>query len=76
MKAYVVFIGIALLTACATPTVEPTAREGEPTVLIYLVSHGWHTGLVIRCADVPEGAVARGRQFPAGRISRNRLGRP
>ena len=64
MKAYVLFIGIALLTACATPTVEPTAREGEPTVLIYLVSHGWHTGLIIRCADVPEGLWPEAGDFP------------
>lgn len=64
MKAYFVFMGIALLTACATPTVEPMAREGKPTVLIHLVSHGWHTGLIIRRADVPEGLWPEAGDFP------------
>lgn len=64
MKVYVLFIGMALLTACATPAAEPTAREGEPTVPVYLVSHGWHTGLVIRRADVPEGLWPEASDFP------------
>ncbi|OGI52485.1 MAG: hypothetical protein A3E57_02415 [Candidatus Muproteobacteria bacterium RIFCSPHIGHO2_12_FULL_60_33] len=64
MKACVLFIGLALLTACATPTGEPTAREGEPTAPIYLVSHGWHTGLVMRRADIPVGLWPEAGDFP------------
>ena len=64
MKACVLFIGMALLTACATPTGEPAARAGEPTVPIYLVSHGWHTGLVIQRADIPVGLWPEAGDFP------------
>lgn len=64
MKACVLFIGMVLLTACAMPTGEPAAREGEPTVPIYLVSHGWHTGIVLRRADIPAGLWPEVGDFP------------
>ncbi len=57
-------MGIALLCACTTPTVEPIAHEGEPTTRIYLVGHGWHTGLIIRHTDVPEVLWPEAGDFP------------
>lgn len=57
-------MGIVLLSACATPTLEPMAHEGEPTTPIYLVGHGWHTGLVMRHTDLPEGLWPEAGDFP------------
>jgi len=40
-----------LLAACSSaPELEPT--DGPRDVTIYVVSHGWHTGIVVRTADV------------------------
>lgn len=64
MKACVLCIAMALLIACATPPTKLTARESEPTVPIYLVSYSWHTGLVTRRADVPEGLWPEAGDFP------------
>lgn len=55
---------MALLTACATPMAEPTAREDTPTVPVFLVSHGWHTGIVIRRADIPARLWPEVGDFP------------
>lgn len=44
---------VALLAGCAGPVsgLFPP-RAGEPTRTVYLVSHGWHTGIVLRTADL------------------------
>lgn len=64
MKAYVLFMGVVLLSACATPMVEPMAHDGVPTARIYLVGHGWHAGLVIRHSDLPESLWPEANDFP------------
>ena len=33
---------------------------------IYVVNHGWHTGLVVRRGDIPEGLWPEQRQAPPG----------
>lgn len=33
---------------------------------VYVVNHGWHTGLVIRRGDIPEGLWPEHRQAPPG----------
>ncbi len=47
---------LALVAGCAGPIrgLYPP-REGEPVRSVYVVSHGWHTGLVVRRMDVPAG---------------------
>ena len=54
-----------LLLACTAPTAGlfPPGPD-EPTKSIYLVSHGWHAGLVIRRADIPPGTWPQAREFP------------
>ncbi len=43
-------------TACAeAPPALETTFESQPRT-IYLVSHGWHTGIVIRLSDLPHDA--------------------
>lgn len=40
------------ITACtATPHIEPS--DGARDHLIHVVRHGWHTGIVVRIADIP-----------------------
>jgi uncharacterized protein (TIGR02117 family) len=51
--------------ACAAPGPAPDLpREGEPAVKIYLVAHDWHTGIVLRRADIPHGLWPETRDFP------------
>lgn len=64
MKAYALFMVAVLLSACAIPMVESIAHEGEARSRIYLVGHGWHTGLVIRYTDLPEGIWPEAGDFP------------
>jgi uncharacterized protein (TIGR02117 family) len=41
---------------------------GEATVTIYVVGHGWHTGIVIRRDDIPAEAWPEYRRFLAARF--------
>jgi len=41
---------------------------GEATVTVYVVSHGWHTGIVIRRDDIPAEAWPEHRRFLATRF--------
>lgn len=61
-------IAMALLSACATPVAVPTARDAEPVTSVYLVSHGWHTGIVIRRSDIPPALWPESRDFPAAEL--------
>lgn len=42
--------------------------QGEDLRDIYLVRHGWHAGIVVRRADVPDVLLPEKRDFPAGRF--------
>jgi hypothetical protein len=51
--------------ACAGPVKEIyLPSKDEPTRSIYLVSHGWHTGIVIKRTDIPtaSGPISRYNQ--------------
>lgn len=52
-----------LLVGCASPGLE---RAGAPTrgPQIYVAAHGWHSGLIVRTADLPPGAWPAQRYFP------------
>lgn len=45
---------LVLLSACSSlpHAVAPTAQATGPSKPVYLVSHGWHTGIVVPAADV------------------------
>lgn len=49
-------VAIALASGCAGPGrgLGVVDAEARPKT-VHVVSHGWHTGLVIRRADIPEG---------------------
>ncbi len=46
--------GIALAGCVAPVTSLYTLRADEPSRLAYVVTHGWHTGIAVRTADVPQ----------------------
>ncbi len=64
-------IALAAVGGCAAPApakgLFPPA-ENAPSKNIYLVSHGWHAGIVIQRADIPEGVCTEHeRDFPEAR---------
>ena len=52
--------------ACSAPLREtyPPARA-EPVASVAVISHGWHTGIVVRPADIPEGVWPERRYLGA-----------
>ena len=62
----VVIVLLSLLQfACASPPkgLFPPGPD-EPGAAIYLVSHGWHAGIVIKRADIPAGVWPQHNEFP------------
>ena len=50
--------------ACTTAVKElPATREEAPGVPVYLVSHGWHAGIVVRRSDIPASTWPSHRDF-------------
>jgi uncharacterized protein (TIGR02117 family) len=64
----VVFALVAsLLMGCVAPaTNATTAGIEDSTALhtVYVVSHGWHTGIVVRSRDIPTGIWPESGDFP------------
>ncbi len=59
-------VGLLLLgSACAGPATQTFhfSDHGEPFSSIYVVNHGWHTGLVVKRADIPLGLVPEAADF-------------
>lgn len=55
----------ALLVACAAPPKDLfPPGPNEPSKTIYLVSHGWHAGIVVKRADIPPGTWPQHNDFP------------
>jgi uncharacterized protein (TIGR02117 family) len=50
--------------ACAAPRATPPIPRGASTVSVYVVSHGWHSGIAVRYTDVPEGLWPEAGDFP------------
>lgn len=54
IRIWILFIA-ASCCACATPFRDaPAPSKSEPRNTIYLVSHGWHAGIVLRRAEIPD----------------------
>ena len=54
-----------VVCGCAVPrAVTAPPHPSEPTVPVYLVSHDWHTGIVIRRPDIPAGLWPEAGDFP------------
>ena len=66
LKRFLLLVFCAVVVACAgaeTKTASP-ARPDEPGKTVYLASHGWHAGIVIRRADIPDGVWPEHRDLP------------
>lgn len=59
---------ILLAVGCgagATPGGEvPAPAERDPRNMIYLVNHGWHAGIVLQHAEIPDGVWPASGDFP------------
>jgi uncharacterized protein (TIGR02117 family) len=56
LRSACLYLGFTL--ACATSTQESRRVQAGPSAKVtYVVSHGWHTGLVLRKADIPATVV-------------------
>jgi len=66
LKAALLFLIITVCSGCAAPVKELSLpAAGEPSASVYLVNHGWHTGLMVRRADIPHGLWPESADFPA-----------
>ncbi|HJW82214.1 MAG TPA: hypothetical protein VJ396_08210, partial [Acidiferrobacterales bacterium] len=53
-----------LLGACAVPEMNSLpAEDGAARKPVYLVSHGWHAGIVVRRADLPAAVWPESEDF-------------
>ncbi len=61
----VLLLVVAILAlGCAGPVHDLyPPRAGESAIPIWVVSHGWHTGIVVRRQDVPDGLWPQLRDF-------------
>jgi uncharacterized protein (TIGR02117 family) len=50
-------LSAVMLAACAAPRPGPASPLGEEGSVfsVYLVAHGWHTGIAVRRTDIPPG---------------------
>jgi uncharacterized protein (TIGR02117 family) len=62
-------LSLCLLWLCSACTglaeAPPSPDRGEPSASIYVIGQGWHVGLAVRRADIPQGLVPESADFPA-----------
>jgi uncharacterized protein (TIGR02117 family) len=64
IHAFILLMSV-LLCACASPPKDLSPPgPGEPFIIIYLVSHGWHAGIVVKRADIPAHIWPQHNDFP------------
>jgi uncharacterized protein (TIGR02117 family) len=55
---------LALGACTALPPNPASPQDDEPRIAIYLVAHDKHSGIAVRCADIPAGLWPEIRDFP------------
>ncbi len=64
IRIWILFLAVSCST-CAAPIRETLApSESELRKTIYLVNHGWHAGIVLRRADIPDNIWPKLGNFP------------
>jgi uncharacterized protein (TIGR02117 family) len=64
IRIWILFLA-ASCSACAAPVRDaPAPSESEPRKTIYLVNHGWHAGIVLRRAEIPDSVWPAPGDFP------------
>jgi uncharacterized protein (TIGR02117 family) len=51
-------------TGCSATPVQTTPAGEEAARIVWVVSHGWHTGIIVRTGDIPEGAWPERVHYP------------
>jgi uncharacterized protein (TIGR02117 family) len=57
-------MSVQFVAACAAPPTRTPPMPEEPRKTIYVVSHGWHTGIVMRRDDVSRRHWPEASDFP------------
>ena len=63
IHAFIVLVSAILVACTSPPKVLFPLGQNEPPKIIYLVSHGWHAGIVVRRADIPSGTWPQHNDF-------------
>ena len=64
IQTFVVIISVLLFACVSPPKGLFPPGPNEPSKTIYLVSHGWHAGIVVKRADIPPGIWPQHNDFP------------
>lgn len=66
MKRFLLVVICIACSSCAGPEIKSDlpSEPDEPARTIYLVSHGWHAGIVIRRNDILDTVWPENRDFP------------
>jgi uncharacterized protein (TIGR02117 family) len=64
LAALLLIAVLYLLLGCTANGVPEALREAGPTRPVWLVAPGWHTGLLIRRADIPPERLPERADFP------------
>lgn len=64
IRIWILFLAVSC-GACAAPisNAQPSS-ESDPRIMIYLVSHGWHAGIVVRYAGISDVIWPAAEDFP------------
>lgn len=49
---------------CSATPVQSDPADEAPARIVWVVSHGWHTGMIVRTGDIPEGAWPERAHYP------------
>ena len=64
IHAFILLMSV-LMCACASPPIDlAPPGPSAPSITIYLVSHGWHAGIVVKRAHIPPGVWPQHNDFP------------
>jgi len=64
VRVFLVLMSVLQLACASLPKDLFPPGPNEPTKTIYLVSHGWHAGIVVKRADIPPGTWPQHNEFP------------
>jgi len=64
VRVFLVLMSVLQLACASLPKDMFPPGPNEPTKTIYLVSHGWHAGIVVKRADIPPGTWPQHNEFP------------
>jgi uncharacterized protein (TIGR02117 family) len=66
LKRFLLLFFCAVGVACVVPETRTASppRPEEPGKIVHLVSHGWHAGIIIKRADIPDSVWPEHKEFP------------